>query len=342
MTDFVSAMSGQIRSEDVEPLYLRASAILVRPGNAKKITSFADLLKPGVKVMVVQGAGQTGMWEDIAGRKGDIETVRSLRKNIALFAPNSAAAKEEWIKDKSFDAWIIWTIWQKANPELADVVEIESDLRVYRDTGVAPTKRGKAKPEVAAFIAFLKSDQGKKSSRSGAGSPTGHNRVSDRTSYGAPAACGAVRRIGVHAGTLSRAAIQPSPSARRRKRQPDQLSALRSGGRLPERPADRILPGFRGLQRQESHRGEAHPLDHARSHLPRLERDEAGAAKPVQRGLDEGLAGCARRVSFRHRRVGEFIDLDVDRNREGVVEPGEQRRGDVCEKIDIVHHRVAA
>lgn len=161
MTDFVAAMNGQIKSEDVEPLYLRASAILVRPGNPKKIGSFADLLKSDMKVMVVQGAGQTGMWEDIAGRKGDIETVKQLRKNIGTFAPNSAAAKEAWSKDESFDAWIIWTIWQKADPKLADVVEIEHELRVYRDTGVVPTERGKAKPEVASFIGFLEGNEGR-------------------------------------------------------------------------------------------------------------------------------------------------------------------------------------
>jgi accessory colonization factor AcfC len=31
---------------------------------------------------MVNGAGQNGAWEDIAGRKGDIRTVRELRCNI--------------------------------------------------------------------------------------------------------------------------------------------------------------------------------------------------------------------------------------------------------------------
>lgn len=38
MTDFVSVMNGRIRSEDVEPPYLRRAAILMRPGNPKKST----------------------------------------------------------------------------------------------------------------------------------------------------------------------------------------------------------------------------------------------------------------------------------------------------------------
>ena len=69
-------------------------AILVRPGNPKRIRGFQDLLIPGVKVLTVAGAGQTGLWEDVAGRTGDIRMVRALRKNIVFpEAANSAAAK---------------------------------------------------------------------------------------------------------------------------------------------------------------------------------------------------------------------------------------------------------
>lgn len=160
MTDFVAAMNGQVQSADVEPLYLRASAILVRPGNPKGITGLDDLSKPGTRVLVVHGAGQTGLWEDVAGRTGDIAEVRALRKNIAVFAPNSAVAREKWTADPSLDAWLIWTIWQVSNPALADVVEIDPDRRIYRDAGIVPTARGREKPEAAAFIAFLKGPDG--------------------------------------------------------------------------------------------------------------------------------------------------------------------------------------
>ncbi|MFS8037017.1 substrate-binding domain-containing protein [Xanthobacter sp. AM11] len=160
MTDFVAAMDKQVRSEDAEPLYLRAASILVRPGNPKKITGLADLMQPGMKVLVVHGAGQAGLWEDVAGRTGDITEVRRLRANIGAFAPNSAAARQTWTDDASFDAWIIWNIWQVSNPKLADVVEIDAAHRVYRDAGIAPTARGKQKPAAAEFVAFLKSPQG--------------------------------------------------------------------------------------------------------------------------------------------------------------------------------------
>ncbi len=76
MTDFIKAMEGRIDETTVTPLYLRPSALLVRAGNPKRIQRFEDLLKPGLKVLVVQGAGQTALWEDMAGRKGNIKTVK--------------------------------------------------------------------------------------------------------------------------------------------------------------------------------------------------------------------------------------------------------------------------
>ncbi|WP_313464954.1 substrate-binding domain-containing protein, partial [Achromobacter sp.] len=71
MSGFASALPGVFDLRDARTLYLRPSAILVRPGNPKGISGFKDLLKPGIKVMAVSGAGQTGLWEDVAGRLGD-------------------------------------------------------------------------------------------------------------------------------------------------------------------------------------------------------------------------------------------------------------------------------
>jgi len=161
MSDFVGAMNGQLDSRDVEPLYLRPLAILVRPGNPKHIRGFKSLLKPGIKVLVVNGAGQNGVWEDAAGRLGDIRTVRALRKNIVAFPGNSALAKQAWIDHPEIDAWLIWNIWQVSNPTLAEQVAVEAPYRIYRDCGIAPTTRGKQQPAAAQFIAFLQGAQGK-------------------------------------------------------------------------------------------------------------------------------------------------------------------------------------
>ncbi|HEY3586429.1 MAG TPA: extracellular solute-binding protein [Myxococcaceae bacterium] len=160
MTDFLDQMGGELLPATVTPLYLRVSAILVRPGNPKHIARFDDLLAPGVKVLVVNGAGQNGLWEDIAGRKGRIATVKALRKNIALFTKNSGEAAEAWKKDPSFDAWLTWTIWQGESRGVADVIPIEPDLRIYRDAGVALTRRGQEKPAAREFAAYLAGPEG--------------------------------------------------------------------------------------------------------------------------------------------------------------------------------------
>lgn len=160
MTDFINAMGKQVDSADVVPLYLRPSAILVRPGNPMNIRGMKDLLMPGRKVLVVNGAGQNGLWEDMAGRSGDINSVRSLRSNIKVFAGNSAEARKAWTEDPTLEAWIIWNIWQISNPSLADVVEVEPEFRIYRDAGIVLTDTGKTKSEAKAFAQFLASPKG--------------------------------------------------------------------------------------------------------------------------------------------------------------------------------------
>lgn len=164
MTDFIGqlkdAPAGKIDVATVDPLYIRPSAILVRPGNPKRIRRFEDLLKPGLKVLAVQGAGQTGMWEDMAGRTGDISIVRALRRNIGAVAPNSGEAKKIWMDDESYDAWLIWNIWQVANPTLADAVPVAPRWRIYRDCGTALTTRGRDKALAREFLQFLRSREG--------------------------------------------------------------------------------------------------------------------------------------------------------------------------------------
>jgi accessory colonization factor AcfC len=160
MSDLVVAMGDQLTPEAPVPLYLRAMAMLVRPGNPHHIQGFADLLKPGVKVLVVNGAGQNGVWEDVAGRTGDIGNVAALRRNIASYASNSTVARQTWVARPDIDVWLIWNIWQVANPSLADVVPIESRYEIYRDAGVAVTKRGLADPASRQFVDFLKSSEG--------------------------------------------------------------------------------------------------------------------------------------------------------------------------------------
>lgn len=164
MTDFInqldSGTAGRIDASTVLPLYLRPAAILVRKGNPRGIRAFTDLLQPGVRVLVVQGAGQTGLWEDVAGRTGDIDVVRAFRRNIAAMAPNTGIARDRWVADTSLHAWLVWNIWQVANPEIADLVPIGEPWVIYRGVGVALTHGGRDKPVAREFVTFLGSPDG--------------------------------------------------------------------------------------------------------------------------------------------------------------------------------------
>jgi hypothetical protein len=70
----------------------------------KTANSLAASVKSGHRILVINGAGQQELWEDVAGRLGDIGTVRALRSNIVKVAGNSAQAKQAWTDDNSIDA----------------------------------------------------------------------------------------------------------------------------------------------------------------------------------------------------------------------------------------------
>jgi len=162
MTDFVRKdVPGLIDPSTIRTLYLRPSAILVRPGNPKGIKGIKDLAKPGIKILVVEGAGQVGMWEDVAGRTGCVKLVDGIRRNIGFFAANSAEAKKIWNSDLSYDVWLIWTIWQKESPTSADLVNTEPENTIYRSCGIALTNRSEQKALAKEFAGFLQSAEGK-------------------------------------------------------------------------------------------------------------------------------------------------------------------------------------
>jgi accessory colonization factor AcfC len=160
MANFVRARDLPIDEASITPLYMRPSAILVRPENPKEIRDFPDLLRPGVKVMVVTGSGQTGLWEDMAGKGGDIRTIRAFRRNIAHYAANSTEAIRVWDERHDIDAWVTWNIWHKPLRDRARLVRVSEDYVIYRQCSVALTERGKGNPAAKQFMDFLTSPEG--------------------------------------------------------------------------------------------------------------------------------------------------------------------------------------
>jgi accessory colonization factor AcfC len=159
MQNFIWAMDGKIDENTVQPLYLRPSGLLVRKGNPKKIKGFEDLLKRDLKVLVVNGAGQTALWEDMAGKLGKISTVKALRKKIIYVAHNSAEAKKEWMNNQLIDVWLIWNIWQISNSNIADYVPVSKQYTLYRDCGIAMTIKGETRSIVKKFYEYLMSKE---------------------------------------------------------------------------------------------------------------------------------------------------------------------------------------
>lgn len=160
MTDFVNQFGAQIDQATIDPLYVRVATILVHPGNPLKIKRFANLTRPGVRVMIVQGSGQTGLWEDIAGRFGDVSIIRALRRNIVAFEPDTATAHQVWNAPGAPDAWIALYSEHGANPTESDAIRLEPGLEIVRDAGVALTIAGGANPVAMRFYQFVHSPEG--------------------------------------------------------------------------------------------------------------------------------------------------------------------------------------
>lgn len=162
MSGFLAQFASVIDPTTVNPLYIRPAGILVRPGNPQHIQGFEDLLKPGMQVMVVEGAGQLGMWEDIAGARGDVDAIRVFRTHIVRYATNSAEALKSWQAQPSINAWIIFPIWAVAHPGVADVVPLSPPYLIYRDCGTALTHKGEQQAHARAFLEFLGGPEGRR------------------------------------------------------------------------------------------------------------------------------------------------------------------------------------
>lgn len=157
LTNFMESYPGIIDGSSRTSLYQRSFAILVRPNNPKNIHSIKDLTKKNVKLLDVNGAGQVGVWEDIAGRQG---LISSIQKNIGTSYKNTALAIEGWKNDPSFDAWITYSSWHYRLKDITDLVVIPVSENVSRGTPVALTNKGKHSKYAAQFIKFMKSSRG--------------------------------------------------------------------------------------------------------------------------------------------------------------------------------------
>lgn len=145
--------------KEYKALYLRPAAILVRKGNPKKLKGLHSLFQEGINIMVVQGAGQVGLWEDLVGRTKNLQNINIIRTNIKFTAKNSALALAEWKANPSLDAWIIWNHWHLENQDITDMVKIEDKYNIYRATSIGFTSKGLNNKFAKEFYEYLDSPE---------------------------------------------------------------------------------------------------------------------------------------------------------------------------------------
>lgn len=156
LTEFVQKYPGIVDEKTRTSLYIRPAGILVRKGNPRKIRNLADLTKDGVKIIDVNGAGQVGLWEDMAGAKG---LIPGIQKNIALSVATSAEAIEKWKSTPELDAWISYESWYYRLKDISDLVKLPAEEKTYRGTPVAITTGTKNKELANKFIDFLATEE---------------------------------------------------------------------------------------------------------------------------------------------------------------------------------------
>lgn len=146
---------GLIDEKSKTELFPRAAGILVRKGNPKNIQSLDDLTKRGIKVIDVNGAGQLGLWEDLAGRKG---LIPGISRNIDQSLTSSAEAIEIWKKNNKHDAWITYESWHYRLADVTDLVELPEEEKLYRGTPISIAANSDQRKSAKKFIAFLKTE----------------------------------------------------------------------------------------------------------------------------------------------------------------------------------------
>jgi len=156
LTQFKMKHPGLSDSTTRTELCKRGAAILVRPGNPKHIASMKDLTKPGIRILDVNGAGQFGLWEDIAGKEN---LIAGIQQNIKRSFENTALGIAGWKTDTTFDAWISYSSWHYRLKDITQLVKIPAAINVYRGTPIALTTITKHKKLSNKFITFMQSKE---------------------------------------------------------------------------------------------------------------------------------------------------------------------------------------
>ncbi|WP_455200589.1 extracellular solute-binding protein [Kaarinaea lacus] len=156
LNQILRSSPGLIDKASRTSLYPRMSGILVRKGSNKKIASFSDLGQPNLKLIVVDGADQSGLWEDMTAKR---EMVAKIQNNILVSAKSNTEAIEQWNSNKDLDAWITFQSWHYYVKGSAHLIKVLDHYKRLRGTPVAIMSKSKNKFQAQKFIEFLKAKE---------------------------------------------------------------------------------------------------------------------------------------------------------------------------------------
>lgn len=162
--DFIqlAEKQGHIIASTVTPIVYLVPAVNVQRGNPKKIASFKDLCKPGIRVVIANP-------ESVCLGVFAVEAVETLfdpaekaafRRNVVTYA-ESCEKTANAIVLRTADAILGWSVFEHWNPELIETVKLAPAeiLRVsYLAAAVTPYARD---PKAAArLIEYMNSPEG--------------------------------------------------------------------------------------------------------------------------------------------------------------------------------------
>jgi molybdate transport system substrate-binding protein len=143
-----------VRIGDVTPI------IQVVKGNPKRVSSLADLARPGVRVVLCIPQGCIGRVSDEILRKNGL--AEKVAKNVVRRVRGEHAVASS-VDGKEVDACIVWS-WTtlEVGPDKYDMIPIPAEANVIDPMAAVVLKTAKHEEEAKRFIAFLQTEKSQK------------------------------------------------------------------------------------------------------------------------------------------------------------------------------------
>gem|GEM_PF-1947370 len=150
LENFNQRNPGLLDMTSADKLHPRRIGIIVRKGNPLGIDGIDDLGQDEINLLDVK----LEKMRHFHGAKS------GLSPNIRSFAFTGQQGVEAWRTSPGIDAWVTYKSWHFALESESDFIEIPGEHGL-RHTPIALTTHTPLRQEAMAFIAFLKSDEGR-------------------------------------------------------------------------------------------------------------------------------------------------------------------------------------